>query len=271
MATYVIGDVQGCFASLKALVQRMNFDPAHDHLWLAGDLVNRGPDSLGVLRWAAGMGDAVNAVLGNHDLYLLARALDVRSASSDDTLSAILRAPDKDTLIEWLAHRPLIASVGQWLIVHAGLLAPWTTQQALDLAEEASERIRGPGRREAISVIFGPDKSSWRSDLSPDQRLSAVVAAMTRLRCCTLEGAPVRFVGAPENAPPGTCPWFRVPSRQSQGRPIIFGHWAHLGLYMSDDAVGIDTGCLYGGHLTALRLEDRTVFQQESLDAIQGR
>lgn len=261
MATWVIGDVQGCFEALERLLARIDFDPARDRVWLAGDLVNRGPGSLSVLRWAAREA-AVDAVLGNHDLYLLARAEGVAEVGRGDTLDALLEAPDRDALLAWLAARPLAASVADHLLVHAGLPPAWTADEALTHAASAHAWLKTPGALRA--TWRRPDAEAWRADLDATERGRFTVGALTRLRVCTPAGRlRLDFKGPPSEAPTGTVPWFEVPGRASAGASIVFGHWAHLGLHLDDDAgvYGLDTGCVYGGSLTAMRLEDHRVEQ----------
>lgn len=263
MSTYVIGDVQGCADTLARLVARVSFDPARDRICLLGDLVNRGPDSLGVLRWAWRHRDAVDAVLGNHDLYLLARAAGVAHRPKDDTLDGVLDAPDASELLDWLAARPLVTQVAGWTCVHAGLLPQWTVEDALRLSDIASGWLV-ERREEALRIIYRKGSARWRDDLGPEEALRVSVRALTRLRVCTPEGEVVRYHGPPDQAPPGAAPWFAIPDRASAGQPIAFGHWARLGLYRGDDVVGLDTGCVYGRRLTTMRLEDETIFQQSA-------
>jgi len=261
MSTYVIGDVQGCADTLARLVTRLDFDPAKDRIWLLGDLVNRGPDSLEVLRWAWRQRAAVDTVLGNHDLYLLARAAGVAHRPDDDTLDAVLGAPDAQVLLDWLAGRPLMAQAAGWACVHAGLLPQWTVEQALRLSDAAS-RWLVERREEALRIIYQKGPARWRDDLGPEEALRVSVRAMTRLRVCTPEGEVVRYHGPPEQAPPGAAPWYTIPHRASADQPIVFGHWARLGLYRGHGVVALDTGCVYGGRLTAMRLEDEAIFHQ---------
>jgi bis(5'-nucleosyl)-tetraphosphatase (symmetrical) len=243
MATYAIGDIQGCYATLQGLLARIGFDAARDRLWLVGDLVNRGPRSLDVLRWARALDGRIVAVLGNHDLHLLGRAAGVRPRRDFDTFDDILQAPDRDPLLEWLAARPLLYREGDRVLVHAGLLPAWTVDdaEARARAAEAALRTGGP------AALAG----------SPD------MAALTRVRLVDGAGEPVPDYSGPlDGAPPGTMPWFAHPARRSRGSRIVFGHWAALGLVLDDDAVGLDTGCVWGRCLTAMRLEDGAVFSE---------
>ena len=264
MSTYAIGDLQGCFQALEILLDKIRFDPAHDHIWLVGDLVNRGADSLAVLRWARAMGDGVTAVLGNHDLHLLAVAENVVKPHRNDTLGGILTAPDRDELLAWLRHRPLAYAAEDYFMVHAGLLPQWTTAQALMLAAEVQERLQAPNYRGFLAHMYGNHPDRWDENLCGLDRLRLITNAMTRLRFCAPDGTmEFKTKGSPEQPPPGCLPWFQVPGRASAGSPIVFGHWSALGLRVETDCMALDTGCLWGGRLTALRLEDRQVFQVE--------
>lgn len=249
MATYAIGDIQGCHATLLSLLQKIRFDPRGDRLWLCGDLVNRGPSSLEVLRWARGLGDRVVAVLGNHDLHLLARWRGVVGAKPRDTLDEVLAAPDRDVLCEWLRERPLLYREGDLVLVHAGLLPSWTVEDAERLARGAEAELRGDG---IVSLLS-------RGPRDP------VVGPLTRIRTVRADGSLCDHAGPPAEAPPGCVPWFDVPSRRSRDATIIFGHWSALGLYVAPGLYGLDTGCVWGRTLTALRLDDRVIFQQERL------
>ena len=254
MAIWAIGDVQGCFETLRRLLVRIGGPPRGDRIVLVGDLVNRGPRSLEVLRWAAGAGDRVEAVLGNHDVHLLARALGVAGAAPRDTLDEVLEAPDRDALLGWLQARPLLLRAGEAVVVHAGLLPSWTVTEAERLAREAERKLRGPSAPRALATIHG------RSG-GPEHLLAARV--LTRIRYCDAEGLPAwKASQPPGEAPPGLRPWFDAPGRRSSGTPIIFGHWAALGLLLREDATCLDTGCVWGGALAALRLEDRRLVQE---------
>lgn len=262
MPTYAIGDIQGCFAELQNLLQAIRFDPACDRLWLVGDLVNRGPDSLAVLRWAANLGDAAVTVLGNHDLHLLAVAEGFVAPHRSDTLDDILAAPDRRCLLDWLRRQRLLHAEGGYVLVHAGLLPQWTPAQAQALAREVEQTLAGEDYRDFLAHMYGNEPRQWRDNLSGMPRLRTITNAMTRLRFCTPEGAmDFAHKGLPDQPPPGHLPWFDVAGRASADATVIFGHWSALGLYQRPDVVALDTGCLWGGTLTALRLEDRRVFQ----------
>lgn len=259
MALYAIGDVQGCYASLQALLEKLRFDPARDRLWFTGDLVNRGPQSLEVLRFVANLGDSAITVLGNHDLHLLAVAAGGSRSYPRDTLEPVLAAPDRDALLAWLAGRPLLHydAASGYLLVHAGLLPQWDRNRALELAGEAQAAIRGPEASEFFRRMYGNRPDRWRDDLEGWERLRVIVNAFTRLRFCTEDGR-MDFThdGAPGMAPPGLQPWFRIRGRRSRATPIVFGHWSLLGRYDGDGVICVDSGCLWGRELSAVRLAD---------------
>lgn len=264
MATYAIGDIQGCYSTLRRLLDLVKFEPRRDRLWFVGDLVNRGPHSLAVLRFIKELGDRAIVVLGNHDLHLLMLAEGLGRASQDDTLDAVLRAPDRDELMYWLRHRQLMHydSKLNVAMVHAGLLPQWTVKQALKLAHEVERELRGDDYREFLAKLYGNKPDQWRDSLTNMKRLRVIVNAMTRLRVCTSTGR-MEFAhkGKPYHLPIGFLPWFNVPTRKSRGTPIVFGHWSALGLLATTDIIAIDTGALWGGELTALCLEDRRIVQ----------
>lgn len=262
MATYAIGDIQGCFTALQALLRQFDFDPGRDRLWLVGDLVNRGPDSLAVLRWARDLGDVAVTVLGNHDLHLLAVAKGFVPAHRSDTIQDVLAAPDRTELLDWLRRQRLFHREGEYALVHAGLLPQWTVEKAADLAGEVETILRGDDYLDFLSRMYGNEPRHWRDDLHGIGRLRMITNAMTRLRFCTPDGE-MEFAhkGLPENAPAGYLPWYEVPGRASAEATVIFGHWSALGLQVRSSLIALDTGCLWGGNLTALRLEDRQVFQ----------
>lgn len=263
MATYAIGDIQGCFDSLSRLLETCRFDPAADRLWLVGDLVNRGPQSLETLRFIKNLGDAALTVLGNHDLYLLMVAeKGAKFRGKDDTIQPILDAPDCAELLAWLRRQPLCHTEGQYCLVHAGLLPGWTARRARELAREVEAALQGPDYAEFLGNLWGSEPASWSDDLVGWARLRVIVNAMTRMRFCTPAGVmDFHSKGEVANAPPGYMPWFEVPGRRSADAVLVTGHWSALGLRLSPNLLALDSGCLWGGHLTALRLEDRQVFQ----------
>jgi bis(5'-nucleosyl)-tetraphosphatase (symmetrical) len=265
MATYVIGDVQGCFTTLTRLLRRIDFDARNDRVWLVGDMVNRGPDSLEVLRWAKGMGGTVTAVLGNHDLHLIALAEGLREPRRRDTLDAVLEAPDRDALLEWLVGRPLLHREEDFVMVHAGLLPQWSLDEAESLAWEAQEALRSRRRYQLLEPLAAEaEPRRFTPDLADSERTRLVLHVFTRVRTLTAEGELcLEFNGPPEEAPGGCRPWFELCSFPPPVT-VVFGHWARLGLHLGRNVVGLDTGCAWGGDLTALRLEDRQVFQERS-------
>ena len=263
MATYAIGDIQGCFDSLRRLLDLCAFDRSKDKLWLVGDLVNRGPKSLKTLRLIKSLGPAAQTVLGNHDLYLLMVAEGgAKYRGKDDTIQGILDAKDRDDLLDWLRHQPLCHTEGKYCMVHAGLLPQWTANRARELSREVEAALQGPDYNEFILNLWGSEPAGWSDDLSGWQRLRVIVNAMTRMRFCTPDGVmEFKTKGELLNAPNGHIPWFEAPNRQSADCTLVTGHWSALGLQITPNRLALDTGCLWGGHLTALRLEDRRVFQ----------
>lgn len=261
MATYAIGDVQGCYRSLQRLVELIRFDPASDRLWFVGDVVNRGPKSLQVLRYIKRLGPAAQMVLGNHDLFLLAAAEDLVKLRPHDTLQDVLAAADRADLLAWLRQQPLHHREGSCFMVHAGLLPQWTVTEADRLAKDTAAALAGPHYRTFLHTLFHDAPAQWSSTLSGFQRLAAVARVLTRIRVCTPAGHVADFSGRPDEAPPGYCPWFRIPARQSTDTTVVVGHWAALGLHLTPNVVALDSGCVWGGSLTAIRLEDRQITQ----------
>lgn len=263
MATFAIGDVHGCFATLERLLRRIGFDRRRDRLWMVGDLVNRGPRSLEVLRWACGLGDRVVAVLGNHDLHLLARALGVAAAKRRDTLEAVLAAPDRDDLLAWLRGRPLMHRQDGRVLTHAGLFPAWTVDQAEALAREVEARLRGAAAFRLLAAFGGKAPERWHAGLSGAARARVALAGFAKLRTLTAEGRMCAdFSGPPHEAPRGCLPWFEAPGRKSAGAQIVFGHWAAMGLRLAPGVAALDTGCVWGRALTALRLDDGAIVQE---------
>jgi len=268
MATYAIGDIQGCLASFRQLLDRLGFTPRSDTIWLVGDLVNRGPDSLGTLRFIKNLGTSVRVVLGNHDLFLLAAAEGVATLRPKDTIHDILSAGDRSDLIHWLRHQPLHHREGSFLMVHAGLLPQWTVEEATALAHEVEVVLRGPGYRAFLQALFHGPNPQWDSSLTGAERLVSITRVLTRLRTCTPTGEMSNFSGSPDDAPAGFTPWFHIPDRRNTGTTIITGHWAALGLHLEPYLLAIDSGCVWGKKLTAVRLEDRSVFQVDCADKL---
>ncbi len=265
MATYAIGDLQGCYDPLARLLDYVKFDPATDRLWCVGDLVNRGPQSLEVLRFIKGLGSSAATVLGNHDLHLLMQAAGFGKASKEDTLGPILAAPDRDELLAWLRAQPLFHLENGWGMVHAGLLPSWDVAKAQALSDEASAALSAPNYTDFLAHLWGSEPDAWRDDLTGWDRLRVIVNAMTRMRFVWPDGRmEFRAAGAkgpPERGPQGCLPWFEAPGRQSADHLIVCGHWSALGFRQTDTLLALDSGCLWGGYLTAVRLEDRRVYQ----------
>jgi bis(5'-nucleosyl)-tetraphosphatase (symmetrical) len=266
MATYAIGDIQGCFNSLRQLLDRISFTPALDTLWLVGDLVNRGPDSLATLRYIKNLGTSVRPVLGNHDLFLLAASEGIVALRPKDTIHDVLAAEDHADLVNWLRHRPLHHRQDGFLMVHAGLLPQWTIDETVQYAREVERVLTGSDYRTFLQQLFHHPPPQWSPSLIGLDRLVSIARVFTKLRTCTPEGELSNFSGPPDEAPPGFAPWFRLPERRNRDATIIFGHWAAMGLHMESGVMGIDSGCVWGRQLTAVRLEDRMVYQVEYAD-----
>ena len=256
---YLMGDLQGCCQALERMLQTIDFSPSRDHLFVLGDLVNRGPDSLGVLRRLRGLDNAATCLLGNHDLHLLAVAHGVRKPHRSDTLDPILNAPDRDDWLNWLRQQRLAVHEHGWLMVHAGVVPQWGAAQTVVLAGEVEAMLRSPEVGEFLTTMYGNEPACWAERLQGVDRWRCVVNSLTRLRFCAADGT-MEFAtkegsgGAPE----GYMPWFEVPGRHTQGTPVAFGHWSTLGLINRDDLLALDTGCLWGGHLTAVRVDGTT-------------
>ena len=277
MSTYAIGDIQGCHEAFVALLERMSFDRSSDRLWIVGDVVNRGPDSLAMLRHLARLDDAATVVLGNHDLHLLAVSAGVRAAGRNDTLDEIFDAADATALLDWLRHRPLAhreridgdGSLDDRLMVHAGLLPSWDADDAMARAAELEAVLRHDDWKSTLGRLFGSRPDRWDDALEGDDRLRVIVNTLTRLRFCTADDridfeskdAPGAASGAFPQPPRGFLPWFDVPGRASRDTCIVCGHWSTLGVVVRDDLIALDSGCVWGGCLTAVRLEDRARFQ----------
>jgi bis(5'-nucleosyl)-tetraphosphatase (symmetrical) len=255
MAYYLVGDIQGCDAPLGRLVERIGFSPSRDTLYLLGDLVNRGPSSAAVLRRLAGYGDSAKCLLGNHDLSLLATAHGHRAPHRNDTMDDILLARDRDAMLDWLRHRSMALHAHGMLMVHGGVLPQWDLRQTLALAREVEAVLRGPELAAFLARMWGNQPDRWDDALTGADRLRVVVNALTRLRFCTPDGAmDLTGSGGPDQAPPGTVAWFDVPGRRTAGEVIAFGHWSTLGYLRRPDLVSLDTGCVWGGCLSALKL-----------------
>jgi len=253
---YLIGDVQGCCGALLALLAKIEFSPSRDRLYLLGDLVNRGPASLATLRLLSGLGEAATCLLGNHDLHLLAAAHGVRKPHRGDTLAEILQAPDREPLLDWLRRQRMAVHEQGWLMVHAGVVPQWDLAQTLALAGEVESVLRGPELPDFLAAMYGDEPARWRTDLSGMARLRFVVNVLTRLRFCDAKGQmDFKTKEGAGGAPAGFMPWFEVPDRRTAGVPIAFGHWSTLGLIERDDLLALDTGCIWGGQLSAMRVD----------------
>lgn len=273
MSNYVIGDVQGCYASMMALCKHIHFDPKRDTLWFAGDLVNRGPQSLATLRQIAAWSNqgCAQVVLGNHDLHLLALAAGHGRQNKSDTLSEVVSAPDCTTLIDWMRAQPLVlelpSSMGErMLMVHAGILPQWSFDEALALSKEVEAELQSASWTDWMSQLYGNKPDSWGSTLAGMDRQRLIVNVCTRLRMLRSDGSvDLKFKGEPEDAPVGLDAWFRFSRVRSNGK-VVFGHWSTLPHIENEAGYCLDTGCVWGGHLTALRLEDRVIFQVPTQD-----
>lgn len=263
MTIYAIGDLQGCHERALALLERIHAESADPKLIFVGDLVNRGPQSLAILRKIRSFGDTASLVLGNHDLHLLAVASGIRKQHQSDTLADILGAPDREELLEWLRHRPLALLEDGHLLVHAGVLPQWTAAQTLDLAHEVETVLRGPDWLDFLRQMYGNAPAKWDDGLEGIDRLRCIVNALTRMRFCSPDGTMDLSKSNGPDGLPGYLPWFDVPGRKTEDVTVVFGHWSTRGLTLRPNLIGLDTGCVWGGKLTAVRLEDRAVFQVE--------
>ena len=269
---YAFGDLQGCHAPFRRLLAALALDgdtPEPDTpLWFAGDLINRGPDSLATLRDVAGFGARAHAVLGNHDLHLLAVAAGIRKLKESDTIADVLAAPDAEPLLDWLRHRPFAHFEDGMLMVHAGLLPQWDLTLTLELADELQRALRAPGWKDTLKELYGNEPRRWSPDLKRKDRMRVAFNAFTRIRFCTPDGA-MEFAanGGPGSAPAGHLPWFDAPERRTSDVTVIFGHWAALGLMLRENLIALDSGCVWGNRLSAVRLaadpSERTVMQVE--------
>jgi len=271
MATYAIGDIQGCYDEFRRLLDQIEFDPVNDRLWCAGDLVNRGPDSLSVLRWVKALGEHAVVVLGNHDLHLLAVAAGVDRHHKKDTLDEILTAPDRDELLDWLRHRPVmhVDEKKDFAVLHAGLAPQWDLEQAVACAGELEAALRDPGNEEFLNAMYGNEPARWSEDLTGIERLRFITNCFTRLRYCDADGTlHLHEKALPGTQPEGVLPWFQVPGRRTADDRIIIGHWSTLGFHVGDNVWAIDSGCLWGGHLTAIRVRKKKPIEVFAEDCI---
>lgn len=274
MSLYLIGDPQGCDDALQRLLERVAFSPSRDRLIVLGDLVNRGPDSLGVLRRLMAMDDCARCVLGNHDLHLLAVAHAARKPHRNDTLAPILTSPRRDAMLDWMRHQPmaLLQQVQghDLLMVHAGVLRSWTVASTMAYAAEVESVLRGPELGEFLIRMYGNTPRQWRTDLQGLQRLRAIVNVLTRLRFCTPDDRmEFEIKEGAHAAPPGFWPWFDAPGRCTAQAVVAFGHWSTLGWLGRSDVLSLDTGCVWGGSLSAVRLEHTSAGAQLQFELIQ--
>lgn len=253
---YLVGDLQGCCDALDHLLAKIGFSPSRDRLYALGDLVNRGPRSLDVLRRLVALGDSATCLLGNHDLHLLAVAQGVRRPHRTDTLTPILESADRDALIDWVRSRPLAVHAEGWLMVHAGVAPQWDRALTLQLAAEVEAELGGPRWGDFLQVMYGNEPSRWKAGLDGADRWRFAINVLTRVRFVDARGTlDFKVKEASDKAPDGLYPWFEAPDRQTQGQPIAFGHWSTLGLLNRPDLLAIDTGCVWGGALTAVRID----------------
>ncbi|MCA8321120.1 symmetrical bis(5'-nucleosyl)-tetraphosphatase [Burkholderia cepacia] len=260
-----IGDIQGCHSALQSLLDKLS-PPADTPLWIAGDVVNRGPGSLAALRAVADLGPRATVVLGNHDLHLLAVSAGLRIERPSDTIGEILDAPDADALLDWVRHRPFVHAENGMLLVHAGVLPQWDTTLVLELADELQRALRAPDWRDTLQQLYGNEPNQWSPNLKKRDRMRVAFNAFTRVRFCTPDGAmEFKANGGLDSAPPGYLPWFDVPGRRTENVTVVFGHWAALGLMLRENVVALDSGCVWGNQLSAVRLTadpaQRTVTQ----------
>ncbi len=267
MALYMIGDVQGCDAALQRLLDTIDFSPSRDTLFLLGDLVNRGPDSAGVLRRMMRYGNAAQCLLGNHDLNLLAVASGARKTHRKDTLNPILDAPDRAAMLNWLRHQKMAIQLSRadkpLLMVHAGVLPGWTVEQCMALAQEVEVALQSSLAPDFLRAMYGNSPAQWNDSLSGMDRLRVIVNALTRLRFCTPQGEmEFETTEGAAGAPHGYMPWFEVPNRQTADATVAFGHWSTLGWLGRADLLSLDTGCVWGGCLSALQFNLQDASQQ---------
>lgn len=257
MAIYAIGDIQGCFDELLRLLDTLSFNEHSDQLWFAGDLVNRGPKSLETLRFVKSLGPAAITVLGNHDMHLLAASCAEKAAHKKDTLSQVLEAPDKDELIDWLRHRPLFHFNADFCLVHAGLPPQWDFKKTQKMALLVEETLQSPDYRVFLKQMYGNKPNIWSANLKGPGKLRFIINCFTRMRFCDAAGR-LDFThnGPLGSQPKNLFPWFDVPNRRNADMRVIFGHWSTLGYYEGSNCYAIDTGCLWGGQLTALKLSE---------------
>lgn len=270
MATYIVGDLQGCLDELLLLLDKVQFDSNHDTLWVAGDLVARGPKSLEVLRFLHSLGDAVKVVLGNHDLHLLAVSLGLFKVKAKDKTAAIFSADDKQELLDWLRQQPLLAEHDEFVMCHAGISPHWSLQQARESATEVETILRSDKWAWLIENMYANQPDLWDASLQGIERYRYIINAFTRMRFCDKEGRLDMECKLPpsELNNDNLMPWFKVKGRIKLEKTVLFGHWAALEGYENEEVIGLDTGCVWGGSLTMLRWEDKQFFTQQSLTRV---
>ena len=253
---FLVGDVQGCDAALGRLLDECGFSPSRDRLVVLGDLVNRGPQSLAVLRRLAALEGAATCLLGNHDLHLLAASFGNEKLKPGDTIAEVLHSPQREHWMAWLRQQRLAVHESGWLCVHAGVVPQWDTARTLALAAEVEALLRGPDLAPFMHRMYGNEPARWHDDLAGFDRWRFVVNVLTRIRFCTPDGTlDLKTKEGTGSTPPGHHPWFDVPGRATAGQPVAFGHWSTLGLVVRDDLLALDTGCVWGGHLSAARVD----------------
>ena len=260
MTLYAIGDIQGCATAFDTLLERIAFEPSRDRLWLVGDLVNRGPESLAVLRKVIALGDAVTCVLGNHDLHLLAIVAGAREIGPNDTVQEVLAAPEAPQLVDWLRQRPLLHQEPRLhhVLVHAGIPPRWDMPQAQIHAHEVEDLLRSDRWKDVLRTMYGNDPATWTANLDQQSRCRYTINALTRMRYCDERGRlDLKHSGAPGSQPANLAPWFDIPDRLTADTHIVFGHWASLGLLLRPDITALDSGCVWGGSLTAVPIDPR--------------
>ena len=271
MANYVIGDVQGCLDSLLKLLEKVQFNPQADTLWFAGDLVNRGPRSLDTLRFIKNLGQSACTVLGNHDLHLLALWCNNGRSHDQDTIAEVIHAPDGEELVNWLRGQPLALRLPHpktALLAHAGILPQWSFQDALELSEEVRHVLSGPDWKTFMAELYGNKPNRWEPTLEGFDRLRFIVNVFTRMRMVREDGKiDFKYKLEPAEAPPDLKPWFDAPRQFTGEGPIVFGHWSTLGQLKNKAGYCLDTGCVWGGKLSALRLEDEQLFQVTAVES----
>ena len=261
MATYAIGDIQGCLTPLQKLLDLIRFDPSSDRLWFVGDLVNRGPHSLEVLRFIKGLEGRCVVVLGNHDLHLLAVHCGVAQLRKQDTLQSVLQAPDVEELLDWLRRQSMLYREGEYLLVHAGILPQWSVEQALGLAGEVEDALRSEQYQTRLPFIYRSQETRWRDTMPSPARLGLITNVLTRMRMCSQDGLiDLSFKGPPEQAAAGLSPWFHFPPHTQRTETVICGHWSALGVCVNERVIALDGGCVWGNELACLRLEDRKLY-----------